>query len=172
MKVAPEALIDDGKLDIVCFRDIGVLDAAILLQTYRGQHTGFKKVCHVRSSSVFVDPKKEQTALRSDSPSGGEDGRRESSSRSPTKDGGKKMSVEEAGEEDSESPGLVEADGELIGRLPALWEVLPRALRMIVPASFASSLLAREEIGDDRTVEGGMREPEADRGYISDPISL
>ena len=88
MKIAPEALIDDGLFDVVAVGDISALD--VLANSYRlylGTHLGMREVRHARARLVRAEP-------------------------------GEGAVVK------------LEVDGELAGRLPAEFELLPRALRI------------------------------------------
>jgi len=93
MKIAPEALLDDGLLDVVAVGDLDTLK--ILTNVYRlylGTHLGMREVGHARARRIEVA---------------------------------------------ADKPGehvLIEIDGELSGALPATFEILPRALRLRVPA--------------------------------------
>jgi YegS/Rv2252/BmrU family lipid kinase len=93
MKIAPEAKLDDGLLDVVAVGDLDTLK--ILTNVYRlylGTHLGMREVQHTHARRIRV------SADRPD---------------------------EEV---------LIEIDGELAGALPATFEILPRALRLRVPA--------------------------------------
>jgi diacylglycerol kinase (ATP) len=88
MKIAPEAVLDDGLFDVVAVGDMSA--AEILRNSYRlylGTHLGLRDVRHARARRVAARP-----------------------------------------EGDAEV-GL-EVDGELVGRLPATFELLPKALRV------------------------------------------
>ena len=88
MKIAPEAKLDDGLLDVVCIGDMDRL--AVLSNSYRvylGTHLGLRDVHHARAKTVEA---------RADSG----------------------LDVE------------LEVDGELVGKLPATFEILPRALKI------------------------------------------
>ncbi|MFN2501088.1 MAG: diacylglycerol kinase family protein [Pyrinomonadaceae bacterium] len=92
MKIAPDATINDGLLDVVNIGDISTVK--ILLNAYalyRGTHHKLKEVRRTRAQRVDIssfDPEKEI---------------------------------------------LIETDGELPGRLPATYEIKPKALRVRVP---------------------------------------
>jgi YegS/Rv2252/BmrU family lipid kinase len=91
MKIAPDALVDDGLFDVVAVGDVSALK--VLANSYRlylGTHLGMSEVNHARARRV--------------------------SARAAT------------GEEVK-----LEVDGELVGRLPAEFEVLPQALRVRCP---------------------------------------
>jgi YegS/Rv2252/BmrU family lipid kinase len=93
MKIAPEAKLDDGLLDVVAVGDLDTLK--ILTNVYRlylGTHLGMREVRHARARRIQVSADK---------------------------------SCEEV---------LIEIDGELAGTLPATFEILPRALRVRIPA--------------------------------------
>ena len=88
MKIAPEAQIDDGLLDVVCIGDMARL--AVLWNSYRvylGTHLGLRDVHHARAKTV-------------------------------------------AARADSDADVELEVDGELVGKLPATFEILPRALKI------------------------------------------
>ena len=91
MKVAPEALLDDGLLELVRFGDMGLSD--ILLHgkdLYSGKHLDLKEVSGSRVHSVEAESV---------------DGREV----------------------------LLDVDGEQPGRLPARFDILPRAIRLLSP---------------------------------------
>jgi YegS/Rv2252/BmrU family lipid kinase len=93
MKIAPEAKLDDGLLDVVAVGDLDTLK--ILTNVYRlylGTHLGMREVRHAHARRVQV-------------------------------------SADKPGEVVS-----IEVDGELAGVLPATFEILPRALRVRIPA--------------------------------------
>jgi len=93
MKIAPEAKLDDGLLDVVAVGDLDTFK--ILTNVYRlylGTHLGMREVRHAHARRIRVA----------------------------------------AGEPDEGV--LIEIDGELSGTLPATFEILPRALRVRVPA--------------------------------------
>ncbi len=87
MKIAPDALLDDGLLDVVA---IGDLDRAKILtrayRIYRGTHLSMAMVHHATARRITIRPTDENDVVK------------------------------------------VEVDGELVGRLPATFEVVPRAL--------------------------------------------
>jgi YegS/Rv2252/BmrU family lipid kinase len=88
MKIAPEALVDDGLFDVVAVGDMSA--AEIFRNSYRlylGTHLGLRDVRHARARRVAARP------------------------------------------EGAAEVGL-EVDGELVGRLPAAFELLPKALRV------------------------------------------
>jgi YegS/Rv2252/BmrU family lipid kinase len=96
MKIAPDAVLDDGFFDVVNIGDIKT--AKILLNAhtlYLGTHLNLKEV---RSKLV------------------------------------KRVEVEPA---DKNREILIEIDGELPGKLPAVFEVVPRALKVRVPKNDA-----------------------------------
>jgi diacylglycerol kinase (ATP) len=89
MKVAPDALLDDGRFDIITIGDLGALKILTNAhQLYLGTHLSMEQVHHAHAARVEARPARE--------------------------------SVEVA----------IEVDGELPGRLPATFEVVPRALRV------------------------------------------
>lgn len=92
MKIAPNALIDDGFLNVVNIGDIKT--AKILLNAYKlyiGSHLELKEVKEKLARRVSVRPADENQKI------------------------------------------YLETDGELPGRLPAVFEVVPLALRVRVP---------------------------------------
>lgn len=92
MKIAPDAELDDGLLDVVNIGDI--TSARILLNAYtlyRGTHLDLPEVKSAPASRVEASPV------------------------DPTRDV------------------HIEIDGELPGRLPAVWEIVPGALKVRVP---------------------------------------
>lgn len=93
MKIAPDAVINDGFFDVVNIGDIKT--AKILLKgytLYRGSHLDLAEVKSTRARKIEVSP----------------------------------MNNEEI---------HIEVDGELPGKLPAVFEVLPKALKVRVPKS-------------------------------------
>lgn len=89
MKIAPDALLDDGRFDVVAIDDIGALKIlANGPRLYLGAHLSVEGVHHTLAKRVEASP----------------------------------------AEKDERIP--VEIDGELPGRLPAKFEILPRALRV------------------------------------------
>lgn len=92
MKIAPSALVDDGRFDVVAVGDVSAL--TVLANSYRlylGTHLGMQDVRHALARRV----------------------------RAEAADG---------------SVVKLEVDGELVGSLPAEFELLPRALRVRCPA--------------------------------------
>lgn len=93
MKIAPNALVDDGRFDVVAVGDVSAL--TVLANSYRlylGTHLGMQEVRHAHARSV----------------------------RAESADG---------------SVVRLEVDGELVGNLPAEFELLPGALRVRCPAA-------------------------------------
>ena len=91
MKIAPDAVINDGFFDVVNIGDIKT--AKILLKgytLYRGSHLSLPEVKSTRARKIEVSP----------------------------------MNNEEI---------HIEVDGELPGKLPATFEILPRSLKLRVP---------------------------------------
>jgi YegS/Rv2252/BmrU family lipid kinase len=89
MKVAPDALLDDGRFDIITIGDLGALKIlANAHQLYMGTHLNMEQVHHALAARVEARPAREDTVV------------------------------------------AIEVDGELPGRLPATFEILPRALRV------------------------------------------
>lgn len=92
MKIAPDAVIDDGFFDVVNIGDIKT--AKILLNAYKlysGSHLSLDEVKHKHAQRIEVHPVNEK------------------------------------------EPVYIETDGELPGRLPAIYEILPKALKVRVP---------------------------------------
>ncbi|MGD9561300.1 MAG: diacylglycerol kinase family protein [Pyrinomonadaceae bacterium] len=92
MMIAPNAKLDDGKLDLINIGDIRT--ARILLNSYTlytGSHLALKEVKSSRVERVEVSPANADAEFH------------------------------------------IEIDGELLGRLPAVYEVVPDALRVRVP---------------------------------------
>ena len=92
MKIAPNALLDDGRFDVVSVGDLGALK---ILQhsprLYFGAHLGLPEVGHALARRVVVRPADKGNEI------------------------------------------LLDVDGELPGRLPATFQVLPNALRVRCP---------------------------------------
>jgi YegS/Rv2252/BmrU family lipid kinase len=89
MKVAPDAMLDDGQFDVISIGDLGALKIlANAYKLYRGTHLDMEQVHQSRARVVNARPalKNEEVAI--------------------------------------------EIDGELSGRLPAKFEIHPRALRV------------------------------------------
>ena len=92
MKVAPEALLDDGQFDVITIGDLGALRIlSNAHKLYRGTHLELEDVHQSRARLVTVHA------------------------------AGKERAV------------AIEIDGELPGRLPATFEILPKALRVRCP---------------------------------------
>lgn len=89
--IAPNALLDDGALDIVVVGNVGMMtflkDSPLL---YKGKHLAQPYIRSFRGSVVEVTPL-------------------------------------------GDTPVLLECDGEQVGRLPARYEILPQALRLLAP---------------------------------------
>jgi YegS/Rv2252/BmrU family lipid kinase len=91
MKIAPEAVIDDGEFDVVNIGDIGAGKIMLNAQKlYAGTHLSMDEVKHTKAIRIEV------SAFNNE-----------------------------------EIP--IETDGELPGKLPAVFEILPGALRVRVP---------------------------------------
>jgi len=93
MKIAPEAKLADGYLDVINIGDIN--SAKILLNApsiYMGTHLDLKEVKDILAKRIEVRPQDESKEVH------------------------------------------IEVDGELPGKLPAIYEVVPAALRLRVPA--------------------------------------
>lgn len=87
MRLAPDAIMDDGLLDIVVVGDVDKIELLLNFPSvYTGKHVGHEKVAIHRAPCVWLE---------------------------------------------SEEEALVQADGDVVGRLPAQVDVLPRALRLI-----------------------------------------
>jgi diacylglycerol kinase (ATP) len=92
MKIAPEAKLDDGFLDVVAVGDLGTLEILTnVYKLYLGTHLGMQKVQHTLARTI------------------------------------------QASAVDANEPVLLEIDGELLGTLPATFEILPRRLRVRCP---------------------------------------
>ena len=92
MKIAPDALLNDGRFDIITIGDLGALRIlANAPRLYLGKHLGMRQVHHHLATRITAWPVREDDKI------------------------------------------LIEVDGELPGRLPATFEVLPRALRVRCP---------------------------------------
>lgn len=92
MKIAPDARINDGFLDVVNIGDIKT--AKIILNAYKlynGSHLDLSEVKHKHARRVEVAPANETQTI------------------------------------------FIETDGELPGRLPAIYEIVPNALQIRVP---------------------------------------
>ncbi|HEV7904590.1 MAG TPA: hypothetical protein VGO96_12175, partial [Pyrinomonadaceae bacterium] len=93
MKIAPDAKLDDGFLDVVAVGDLGTLEILTnVYKLYLGTHLGMQKVRHTLARKIRV-------------------------------------SAADANDEKV----LLEIDGELLGTLPATFEILPRRLRVRCP---------------------------------------
>jgi diacylglycerol kinase (ATP) len=91
MKLAPDAVPDDGAFDVVLIGDVGKVDFLTTApKLYKGRHVGHPKVEIVRSRVVSVDA-------------------------------------------DEHLP--IELEGEQVGTTPAVFELVPGALRVRVPRS-------------------------------------
>lgn len=89
MKIAPEAKLNDGLLDIVAIGDISPLKiCANAYRIYLGTHLGMQQVHSAQAKRITARPAADDTIV------------------------------------------MIEVDGELVGRLPAKFEVLPDALRI------------------------------------------
>ncbi len=91
MKVAPDAMMDDGLFDVVVMGDLS--KATLLVRTpsiYRGEHIGVDGIEHRRARVVRAEPV------------------------------------------DGDDEILIDLDGEMPGRLPATWRLVPEALRLCV----------------------------------------
>ena len=92
MMIAPDASVDDGKLDIINVGDIST--AKILVSAhrlYRGTHLDLREVNSTLARKIEIQAADDTTEIR------------------------------------------LETDGELPGRLPAKYEIVPNALRVRVP---------------------------------------
>ena len=91
MRVAPDARIDDGRLEVVRFGDLARRDFLISLpRLYRGTHYTHPAVTHTQGAEVFAAPGAGVTR-----------------------------------------PIEIEADGEIVGALPARFSLLPAALTLL-----------------------------------------
>lgn len=89
MKIAPDALLDDGKFDVVSIGDLSALEIFTNgYKLYLGKHLSMQQVAHIRAARIVAQPFNESEIIK------------------------------------------LEADGELIGHLPATFEILPKALRV------------------------------------------
>jgi diacylglycerol kinase family enzyme len=89
MKIAPEAKLDDGLLDIVTIGDLGALKILTNAhQLYLGTHLGMKQVHHSLAKCIAARPVSPDDIVD------------------------------------------IEVDGELPGKLPATFEIVPVALRV------------------------------------------
>ena len=94
MKVAPNAMLDDGRFDVITINELGALKIlANAHKLYRGTHLEMEQVHQTRASVVIARPARKSEEV------------------------------------------AIEIDGELPGRLPARFEILPRALRVRCPKS-------------------------------------
>jgi diacylglycerol kinase (ATP) len=92
MKVAPEALLDDGQFDLISIGDLSALKIlANAHKLYRGTHLNMDEVHTARARTVTVRPAEKNQEV------------------------------------------AIEIDGELPGRLPARFELVPKALRVRCP---------------------------------------
>ncbi|MCU1264731.1 MAG: hypothetical protein JWM21_1049 [Acidobacteria bacterium] len=93
MKIAPEAKLTDGRLDVVCIGDLGARKILINApRIYLGSHLSMDQVHHALAKKVQARPASNDEEI------------------------------------------TVEIDGELAGRLPATFQILPAALRVRCPA--------------------------------------
>jgi diacylglycerol kinase (ATP) len=93
MRIAPDALVDDGYLDLVNIGDLKT--SRILLNGYKlysGSHIDLPEVRSTLVTRIEVSPADPDEVIE------------------------------------------IETDGEIPGRLPATYEVLPKALRLVVPS--------------------------------------
>jgi diacylglycerol kinase (ATP) len=92
MKIAPDAKIDDGLLDVVTIGDASSFRIlANAPRLYFGAHLRMNEVTHALAKQLVARPARKDEEIR------------------------------------------VELDGEVVGRLPATFEVMPRALRVRFP---------------------------------------
>ena len=93
MKVAPLAMLDDGRFDVVTIGDLGALKILTNAhKLYRGTHLAMEQVQQTRARIVMARPARNDDEV------------------------------------------AIEIDGELPGRLPATFEIQPRALRVRCPS--------------------------------------
>jgi diacylglycerol kinase (ATP) len=89
MKVAPMAMLDDGRLDVIVIGDLGALKILTNAhKLYRGTHLEMEQVHHAHARVVTARPARKEEEV------------------------------------------AIEIDGELPGRLPARFGILPKALRI------------------------------------------
>jgi diacylglycerol kinase family enzyme len=89
MKIAPDALLDDGRFDIITIGDLSALKILTNApRLYMGTHLSIEQVNHALAARIEARPARADAKV------------------------------------------AIEVDGELPGRLPATFEVLPRALRV------------------------------------------
>lgn len=92
MKIAPEAKLNDGLLDVVAVGDLSTVEILTnVYKLYLGTHLGLQKVQHTLARRIRVSAASPDEVV------------------------------------------LIEVDGELLGTLPAEFEILPQALRVRVP---------------------------------------
>lgn len=109
MRIAPDAALDDGGLDLVVVGDLSVWRLARQFGTvYRGAHLGLPAVTFVRGRTIVAEP------VTGAGPE----------ARSPKP--GAECPQPEA------SAVLLDIDGEGVGRLPATFDLVPRALHVRV----------------------------------------
>ena len=93
MKIAPEAKLNDGLLDVVAVGDLSTVEILTnVYKLYLGTHLGLQKVQHTLARRIRMSTANPDEVV------------------------------------------LIEIDGELLGTLPAEFEILPRALCVRVPA--------------------------------------
>lgn len=89
MKIAPDAMLDDGRFDIITIGDLSALKILTNAhQLYMGTHLSIEQVNHALAARIVARPARADVKV------------------------------------------AIEVDGELPGRLPATFEVVPRALRV------------------------------------------
>ena len=89
MKVAPNAKLTDGKLDVISFADLSAFKIFTSApRLYTGSHLSMPEVSHALARKVLVRPARRSTEIS------------------------------------------IEIDGELPGRLPATFQIIPEALRV------------------------------------------
>ena len=94
MKIAPDAQINDGLLDVVNIGDMKTAKVLLNAHTlYRGTHLDLAEVKSRRAAKIEVAPADANQEIR------------------------------------------LEIDGELLGKLPAVYEIVPHALKLRVPAA-------------------------------------
>jgi diacylglycerol kinase (ATP) len=92
MKIAPDALLNDGRFDVIAVGDLGALKIiGNAPRLYLGKHLSMQQVHHWRARRVVALPARQSEEV------------------------------------------MIEVDGELPGRLPATFEVLPDALSVRCP---------------------------------------
>jgi diacylglycerol kinase family enzyme len=139
MKIAPEAKIDDGLIDLLLFTSTAPKDLlAVLRRFYNGTHIDLPHVHYIKAKKFTITPYKPAT---DGSESGGEEGRRKAGERrnsqqSDDDDTSTDVEAKTVDWFDDETmevmKEVIDIDGELKGFTPFTCEVLPRALQVIL----------------------------------------